>query len=202
MGSPVYKDGFYDEQGNEIRTELIDGRLYMMSPSPSFNHHHIAYNIATIFSQYLWSKKCCVPFSDGMDLYLSDENHFIPDFMIVCDRNKIKTTGIHAGVYGAPDLVVEVLSPSSAKNDLGKKKDAYEKAGVKEYWIVSPGERRIDVYLLSERRFELDNVYQLYSSWMLDDMPESQKAEIETEFKCSLFDDLVIRVADVFNRVE
>lgn len=73
-------------------------------------------NIFGIFRDYLKGKKC-TPIQDSFDLYLDDENQFVPDFMVVCDTDKIKPDG----VYGAPDLVVEVLSPSTAKNDKGYK---------------------------------------------------------------------------------
>ena len=71
---------------------------------------------------------------------------FVPDFMVVCDREKIKADGVHS----APDLVLEVLSPSTAKNDKGYKKSVYESSGVPEYWIVSPKEKSIEVYLLQD----------------------------------------------------
>ena len=115
------------------REELIGGKLVAMSPRPAFNHNRISENIDFIFRGYLRGKKC-TPLGDGYDLYLDENNHFIPDFMIVCDRDKIQMDGVH----GAPDLVVEVLSPSTAQNDRGHKKEVYAKCGVREYWIVSP----------------------------------------------------------------
>ena len=87
--------------------ELIDGKLVAMSPRPSVNHHQVSLNIANIFSRYL-KGKTCRPFGDGVDLYLTEKDRFIPDGMIVCDPRKIGRDGI----YGAPDLVVEVLSPA------------------------------------------------------------------------------------------
>ena len=92
----------------ERREELIGGKPVMMSPRPSFNHNQISYNISRLFGNYLYGKKC-TPIADGMDLYLDEDNQFVPDFMVVCDPDKIKPDGIH----GSPDLVVEVLSPST-----------------------------------------------------------------------------------------
>ena len=91
----------------ERREELIGGKVVAMSPSPRWNHIAVSGNIYKIFANYLFGKKC-TPVQDGFDLYLDDENHFVPDFMVVCDPDKIKDDGVH----GAPDLVVEVLSPS------------------------------------------------------------------------------------------
>ena len=101
----------------KFREELIDGKTVMMSPRPSFNHNQVSYNIATLFANYLKGKKC-TPIADGMALYLNDENHFVPDFMVVCNPDKIKNVGI----FGAPVRVVVVLSPGTMNHDRGRKK--------------------------------------------------------------------------------
>ncbi|MDD6128985.1 MAG: Uma2 family endonuclease, partial [Veillonellaceae bacterium] len=112
-------------------TELIEGKTYLMSPRPRLQHNFVASNIYHIFATYLHGKTCKA-IADGTDLFLDKENHYVPDTMIVCDRSKLKSDGVH----GAPDLVVEVLSPSTAQNDRGAKMRHYAAAGVKEYWIV------------------------------------------------------------------
>ena len=134
------------------------------------------------------------PFGDGTDLYLTPKDRFVPDGMIVCNRDKIKPKG----VYGAPDLVIEVLSPSTAKNDRGYKKRVYGTCGIPEYWIVSPSEKAVYVYLLQDGQYNLDNVYSLYPDYMLTKMTEEEQAAIPTEFQCSLFSDLVIRLENIF----
>lgn len=174
------------------REELIGGQVVAMSPASS-NHNRIAENIDFLFRTYLKGKKC-VPLGDGYNLYLTTEDRFIPDFMIVCDRSKIKTKG----VYGAPDLVVEVLSPSTAKNDKWHKKNVYSTSGVPEYWIVSPKEKAIEVYLLQDGQYVLDNLYTFYTEDELGDMNDEEKDSLVTEFKCHLYDDLVIRLEDIF----
>ena len=172
--------------------ELIDGKITAMSPVAP-NHSLTAGNIYTIFKNHLKKRKC-TPIFDGVMVYLTEDDRFIPDVMVVCDRDKIKADG----VYGAPDLVVEVRSPSTAKRDRGHKKDAYERHGVREYWLVSPGDCSIEVYLLQDGRFHLDNVYSVYHDYDLFDMTEEERAAVVTEFRCSLYDDLVIRLEDVF----
>lgn len=179
----------------EIRDELIDGKLVMMSPRPSFNHNIVSGNIYFIFNAYLKGKKC-VPMADGMDLYLTDRDRFVPDGMIVCDPSKIKDDGVH----GAPDFIVEVLSPSTAKNDRGYKMQAYEKHGVREYWIVDPLNKGIEIYLLQNNRFVLDNVYSIFPDYIWGKMTEEEQTSVPSDFKCSLFDDLIISLADVFDR--
>ena len=180
----------------ESPEQIINGKIVMMS-SPSILHHFISQNIYTIFDRYLRGKRC-TPFGDGVDLYLEKERErYVPDGMIVCDPKKIQRNGVH----GAPDLVVEVLSPSTARYDLGHKKEIYEKHGVREYWIVNPANRSLEQYILQEGRFVLRDVYVVYDGEMLADLKEEEKAALVTEFKCSLFDDLTIRLEDVFYRV-
>lgn len=175
------------------REELIDGELVMMSPSPAWVHVSISGSIYNLFFNYLRGKTCKV-IPDGFDLRLSDKNRFIPDGMIVCDRNKIKPNWVE----GAPDLVWEVLSPRTAKNDRWSKKNAYEASGVLEYWIVDPAGQSIEVYLLRDGRYVLDNIYTLYTSDALEGMTEEEKSALVKEFKCHLYDDLPIRLEDIF----
>ncbi len=189
MGNLAYEE--------EARTELIDGERVLMSPRPAMKHNFISANIYLAFASYL-RHKTYVPVADGSEVYLSEGNRFIPDFMIVRDPGKLKADGVH----GAPDLVVEVLSPSTSKNDFGKKMNAYERAGVREYWIVSPGEKFVEVFILRDGRFRLDNVYHVYPEWMLAGMSEDDRAQIVTEIKCSLFDDFTISLEDIFWRVD
>ena len=175
--------------------ELIGGRIVSMAPA-AVNHVLIGGNIYGIFSSFLRGKNC-TPFPDGAIVYLTEVDHFVPDFMVVCDKEKIKPDGVH----GAPDLVVEVLSPSTAKYDRGHKKDVYEKCGVREYWIVSPSDKMVEQYLLRDGKFTLYETYAILPDWMLDKMKPEERAAVVTEFKCSLFDDLTIPLEEVFDRV-
>ncbi len=172
--------------------EILDGKVLAMSPAAP-RHNRIAGNIFLIFGNYLKKKKC-VPFGDGTAVYLDEQNRFIPDFMVVCDRSKIQSKW----VYGAPDLLVEILSPSTARNDRMRKKDVYAASGVPEYWIVSPEEQSIEVYLLRDGAYTLDNLYAYCSDEDQADMTEAEKAGLTAEFKCHLFDDLTIRLEDIF----
>ena len=178
----------------ERRTELIGGKVVMMAPA-STNHTFVSGNIHGIFWHYLKGKKC-TPISDGSTVYLTDEDHFVPDMMVVCDTDKIKSDGIH----GAPDLVVEVLSPSTARNDKTHKKEVYARCGVREYWLVSPGDKTVEVYRTDGIEFVLHDIYVLRPDWELAKMSEEERAALETHFKCSLFDDLDISLEDIFYR--
>ncbi len=185
----------YDDWEEKARVELIGGKVVMMSPRPSVNHNRVAFNIAFLFERYLRGKKC-TPFSDGTDLYLTEDDRFIPDVMIVCDPEKIKPDGVH----GAPDLVVEVLSPSTMRNDKTLKKDVYARCGVMEYWLVDPTGKSIEIYRADGADFALYDIYALHSDWELEQMSEEERAALVTHFKCSLFDDLDISLEDIFYR--
>lgn len=178
----------------EIREELIGGEIVAMSPSPGFNHSRVAGQIYTIFNQYLKGRKC-IAIPDGLDLYLSEKDRFIPDMMVVCDRNKIKENGVH----GAPDLVVEVFSPSTIQRDRGVKLQTYQKHGVREYWIVTPATRTIEQYLLQDGVLALNKVYAIYPDYTLEQMTPEEKADALAPLKCSLYDDLEIDLEDIFN---
>ncbi len=127
---------------------------------------------------------------------MTDEDRFIPDVMIVCDPDKIKPDGVH----GAPDLVVEVLSPSTMRNDKTYKKDVYARCGVREYWLVDPASKSIEIYRTGETEFILHDILALHPDWELAKMSEEERAAVITRFKCSLFDDLDISLEDIFYR--
>lgn len=180
-----------------LKEELINGQVVLMSPQPSISHVKIIDNISTIFNIFL-KGKTCQSFPDGVAVFLTEKDYFVPDFMVVCDPKKIHPKGI----FGAPDLVAEVLSPSTAHRDRSYKKDVYEQAGVKEYWIVSTAEKSVEQYLLQDGRFVLANTYTQYPDYLLEDMTEEELAALVTEFKCSLYDDLLIKLADIFEYVD
>ena len=150
------------------REELIGGKIVMMAPA-SVNHNFASENIYYLFRQCLKGKSC-TPFGDGTIVYLTEKDHFVPDMMVVCDRNKIK----HDGVHGAPDLVVEVLSSSTMRNDRTYKKDVYERSGVREYWIVNPADKSVEVYRSNGTNFVLHDIYSLHPDWALAKMSEEE----------------------------
>lgn len=178
----------------ELREELIAGEVVAMSPRPTFNHNRVASRIYWAFENYLKDKRCTV-IADGTDLYLSEKDRFIPDMMVVCDRDKIKRDGVH----GAPDLVVEVLSPGTAKNDRLHKKAVYGSSGVREYWLVDPENRTIEQYLPQDGRLELNAVYVSYSEDALERMTEEERSAVETHFQSSLYDDFDISLDEIFS---
>lgn len=126
------------------RVELIDGYFYEML-APTFGHQTIGGEIYRQIANYIMDKGgSCRPFIAPVDVQLDcDERTMVqPDVGIVCDPDKIKRFGI----YGAPDFLVEVISPSTKKKDYTKKLAKYMEAGVREYWILDPYQKRLLVY--------------------------------------------------------
>lgn len=115
------------------RWELIDGMIYDMTPAPNIKHQTILLNLTRILDNYLQGKSCSLFFAPT-DVVLSEYDVVQPDLLVVCDRAKITEKNIQ----GAPDLIIEVLSPSTAKKDHWEKKNLYERSGVKEYLLVDP----------------------------------------------------------------
>ena len=192
MSLPVeYTDGYVEKWKRE---EILDGKVYL-APRPTTDHIETEGNLTRLFKNYLWDKNC--RFLSEPIVYFTPKDRFVPDAVVVCDLEKIKIDG----VYGAPDLVVEVLSPSTKKRDRAYKKDLYERAGVAEYWIIDVKARSIEVYLANDGKYYLDNIYQVVEDWELDMMDEEDRAEVKFQFKTHLFDDLIIDVHDVFKNI-
>lgn len=128
----------------ERRTELIDGVIYDMA-SPATFHQHIAGQIYRQLCNYIFDRGGdCIPFIAPSDVQLDmDEWTMVqPDVFVICDRGRIR----NKNVQGAPDLVVEVLSPSTRKKDMGLKLHKYANAGVREYWLVDPDKKTVIAY--------------------------------------------------------
>ena len=173
--------------------ELIDGHECVMFPA-NIPHLRVQGNLYGKIWTFLRGKRCRV-FSEAKVIF-DDQNHFIPDISVVCDKSKIKLTHIE----GAPDFVCEILSRSTRKNDFGKKKDVYERYGVKEYWIIDPVSQAVDVYILRDGRLILDESYHYYGDgdeeWA--EMSDEEKAKVKLSLKLSLYDELEIQLADIF----
>ena len=138
------------------RVEIIDGEVFMMAP-PSSVHQEIAAELTRQFGNYLEGKQCKVyPAPFGVRLFEQDgetpedvDTVVEPDLSVVCDRSKIDKHGCK----GAPDLIIEILSPSSLRHDRFVKLGLYQRAGVREYWIVDPISQTVQVFLLNDVGF-------------------------------------------------
>lgn len=142
---------------DDTRWELIDGVPYDMTPAPDSNHQAVSGELFGIIWLFLKQRSCRV-FAAPYDVRLvekadADDSEVTtvvqPDIVVICDEKKIDK----GGCQGTPDIVVEILSPSTAYKDEGEKLKLYEKHGVKEYWIVNPGARYIMIYRIENSKY-------------------------------------------------
>ncbi len=126
------------------RAELIDGRMYMMAP-PNTRHQSLVSEFTVTIGSYIRSKggNCKVfPAPFAVFLNTDDQNYVEPDISVICDKSKLNDKGCS----GAPDWIIEIISPSTSRIDYGVKLFKYRTAGVREYWIVNPVKKTVTVY--------------------------------------------------------
>lgn len=144
------------------RVELIKGRIFKMSPGPNRLHQKISGYLFNSFFNYLKNNPCetyTAPFDVRLPRH-SNKNEEIytvvqPDICVICDPLKLDD----AGCIGAPDLIVEILSPGNNKKELKNKFEVYEESGVKEYWIIHPSEQTVLIYSLIEGKFHPSRLF-------------------------------------------
>jgi Uma2 family endonuclease len=139
----------------EEQLELIKGKIFKMSPAPRTNHQRISRKLTNNLLTVLKNKPCEL-FYAPFDVRLLDKKKSTadkdiytvvqPDLCVICDTSKID----ERGAIGAPDLVIEILSPGNSKKEMKYKYDLYQEAGVLEYWIVNPENKTIFIYVLKE----------------------------------------------------
>lgn len=134
---------------DNVRYELIDGAAFLMAPAPSIDHQTLAFEVGRQLGNALEGHPCRV-LAAPVDVLLAAADTAAdavdtvvqPDVLVVCDPAKVTPRGIR----GAPDWVLEVISPASASHDQTIKLTAYERAGVREYWLAHPGDRTLTIY--------------------------------------------------------
>jgi Uma2 family endonuclease len=167
----------YATWNDNQRYELLHGRVHAMAPAPTLQHQAISRNLSFEVIHFLKPKAKCQIFYAPIDVYLSDDTVVQPDIIVVCDPAKLASKGC----VGAPDLIVEILSPSTSKTDWKAKYQLYEQVGVREYWIVNPDDQLVHVFSLLNSKFQLDGTY-----------------TAEDAVKIGIFDDITIDLKNVF----
>ncbi|KUO77861.1 MAG: hypothetical protein APF81_11360 [Desulfosporosinus sp. BRH_c37] len=171
---------------SDERWEIINGIPYMQS-APTWQHQAVSIQLASQFNDYFKGKPCrvfaapfglCIPELDESDEEISNIISQ-PDIVVVCEEGKLRKTGY----FGVPSLIVEITSPSTARNDKLYKFNKFEKAGVKEYWIVEPDIKLVSVFTLQDNnRYGRPELY-----------TETDNVEV------SIFPDLVIELSTAFD---
>ena len=149
----LFTYGDYLKWNDDERWELIDGVAYNMTPAPSRFHQQISRELLIQLATHLRHTACQV-YAAPFDVRLPEGDEaddavrtvVQPDVSVICDPSKLDDKGCK----GAPDLIVEILSPATARKDLKEKFLRYERAGVKEYWIADPSGKTVTVFRLSE----------------------------------------------------
>ncbi len=175
---------------DEGRWELIGGEVWDMTPAPSMAHQQLSMILGSLLYHALKDRGCEV-FAAPFDVRLTDnekaEDYEIytvvqPDISIICDKSKLDKRGC----VGAPDVVVEILSPSTAAKDLKVKRELYQKHGVKEYWLAHPTDRIMMIYVLDD-----DGKYN-----------KAQIYDLKDTLRTGLFEGFEIKLSEVFPEQE
>ena len=174
---PLLKNDHYTSEDywnlpEEERAELINGKFYDMAP-PNRIHQKLVFTISRIIGNYI-ADHHPAPFAVNLDA--DDKDWVEPDVSVICDPNKLTDRGCS----GAPDLIFEIVSPSSRKMDYSLKNMIYSQAGVREYWIVDPAKEKVVVYC-----YENDSDPCLYS--------------FDADVRVGIYPVITIRIRDLFN---
>ena len=160
------------------RAELIDGRMYMMAP-PNTRHQRIVGDLYAAIHNHIKAKGgSCEVFPAPFAVFLNEDdlNYVEPDISVICDKSKLTERGCN----GAPDWIIEIISPSTSRIDYGIKLFKYRSAGVREYWIVNPLKKTVMVYDLEKDE-------------------QSNQYDYEDTISSCIYNDLTINVADLFS---
>lgn len=151
----LYTEKDYYNLPENTRADLIDGQIYYHA-APSRMHQKILMELSATIRNYFKTKggPCEVyPAPFAVKLFAEDDKTIVePDISVICDPNKLTDRGC----TGAPDWIIEIISPSTSSHDYIRKLNLYADSGVKEYWIVDPERKRIFVYFLENTKFEVE----------------------------------------------
>ena len=145
----TYQD--YLNTPDDVRYELIDGELIVMEPAPTTPHQSVSMNLSTLLWPFVRRHGLGKVFAAPTDVYLSETNVVQPDVLFVSAARTAIIT--ERNVHGAPDLVVEIASPSTGQRDRGVKLELYARYGVTEYWLIDPAAETVETLRLENGQF-------------------------------------------------
>ncbi len=158
------------------RAELIDGQIYDMAP-PSRNHQKISGSLYAEIHNYIQRKNgVCEVYAAPFAVFLNNDelNYVEPDISVICDKDKLDDFGCH----GAPDWIIEILSPSTEQVDCGIKLFKYRSAGVREYWTINPRLRMVSVFDFEHNK-------------------SSRQYSFDDDISVCIYEDFVIHISDL-----
>lgn len=170
----TYTYADYVKWAFDERLELIKGKIFKMSPAPGSVHQRISLRLSRWIGNYLEGKSCeafTAPFDVRIPRLSSNDKEIItvvqPDICVVCEPGKIDSKGC----LGAPDIIVEILSPGNNKKELKNKYEVYEEAGVLEYWVIHPEEKTFLKYTLIKGTFQPSRLLTMGDNVTTDILP-------------------------------
>jgi len=163
------------------RVEILKGKIFKMSPAPAISHQSISFNLSGLFFMYFHNKPCKA-FASPFDVVLKNKDGkedtvVQPDLCVVCDPEKLADG---KRCQGAPDLIIEILSPGNSKKELKNKYELYQEAGVREYWLVHPQDEYVIINVLE------NNLYRVLPPF------------VDKEVTSVIFPDLSLQTEDIF----
>ena len=176
--------------------EIIEGKKIMV-PAANPTHGSIIGRLYMFIGNYLDANNSGYVSVNDVDVYLPQGPLFKPDLIVILEKNA-DIIDWRKGIYGVPDMLVEVLSKSTRKRDLTIKKDIYEANGVKEYWIIDPRAKSVTVYLLQDGKYFLDDEYILFDAADLELLTEEEKSDVKHEVPVQTLDGLKIPLNFIF----
>ena len=178
--------------------EIIEGEKFM-SPSANIKHNRIVGNLVMTIGTYAHTHKAGYVFTDNLDIHFPDGNLFRPDFCFIAAANgKIVLDNKYGTIHGVPDMVAEIFSRSTMQNDVGIKKDAYERNGVKEYWIIDPWRETVEVFILRDGKFESDGLYQNWNDDELARLTDDERAQVKFDVPVAVLDGFKVKIKNIF----
>lgn len=167
------------EDDDNYYYEIIDGHMIRKS-APAPLHQRISRKLLLALDKHISETKSGELFQSPIDVYLDEYNKPQPDIIFISKEKSAMIT--HDGIMGIPDLIIEIISPTSIIRDRIEKKNLYERMAVQENWLVDPQYEAIEIYTLQNNRYELF----------------SAATTLEGEFKSAIFDGLSINLTDIF----
>jgi Uma2 family endonuclease len=150
---------------DDVRRELFDGFIKLMTPAPSRSHQRISAKLMKIWGVYLENRKCevysapsDVRFPKNKDAKSDKQIYTVlqPDIYVICDLSKMD----EKGCLGAPDFIIEIISAKNSQRDVKDKFDIYQENGVREYWIIHPNDETVNVFVQDEKgKFQFVGIY-------------------------------------------
>lgn len=179
--------------------EIINGEKFLY-PSDTLAENLVTGHLLILLSMHVKTKRQGFIFMH-LVTELPDGNIVIPNLLFFDKaQEKLIIENPDDRFRGVPDMVAEIFSRSTMKRDMTIKKDVYERNGVKEYWLIDPYSEYIQVYLLRDGKYQLDNVYQNYSDDELAELTDDERTKVEMEIPVAVLDGFKVKIRNIFGR--